>query len=162
DHLPLSTVLDANRVPGVEQRSKNEQRSTGGGGAVMNERRVPVLIVGAGLAGLSTAAFLGRHGVPALVVERPPGTSNQPKARARWPGTMEALKVLALARARVAASPSMKLTIGVAESLTGRVYREILVDAQPDFSALSPAGGAMASQELAEPLLAGRARELGA
>jgi 2-polyprenyl-6-methoxyphenol hydroxylase-like FAD-dependent oxidoreductase len=56
----------------------------------------------------------------------------------------------------------MKLSIVVAESLTGPVYQEILVDAQPDFGALSPAGGAMASQERAEPLLADRARELGA
>jgi 2-polyprenyl-6-methoxyphenol hydroxylase-like FAD-dependent oxidoreductase len=128
----------------------------------MSERQVPVLVVGAGLAGLSTAAFLGLHGVPALVVERHPGTSDQPKARGQSPATMEALKVLGLDRAMVAASPSMKLTIVVAESLTGRVYREILVDAQPDFGALSPAGGAMASQERAEPLLAAKARELGA
>jgi 2-polyprenyl-6-methoxyphenol hydroxylase-like FAD-dependent oxidoreductase len=121
-----------------------------------------VLIVGAGLAGLSTAAFLGLHGVEALVVERHPGTSNQPKARGQSPETMEALKVLGLDRAMVAASPSMKLTIIIAESLTGRVYKEILVDAQPDFGGLSPAGGAMASQEAAEPLLLERARSLGA
>jgi 2-polyprenyl-6-methoxyphenol hydroxylase-like FAD-dependent oxidoreductase len=31
---------------------------------------VPVLIVGASLVGLSTAVFLGWHGVPLLVVER--------------------------------------------------------------------------------------------
>lgn len=46
-----------------------------------------VVIVGAGLAGLSTAVFLGLHGVPATVLERHPGTSVQPKARAgraRW------------------------------------------------------------------------------
>lgn len=35
----------------------------------MNDNRVPVLIVGAGAAGLSAAALLAKHGVPSLLVE---------------------------------------------------------------------------------------------
>jgi putative polyketide hydroxylase len=34
----------------------------------MTTQDVPVLIVGGSLVGLSTAAFLGWHGVPSLVV----------------------------------------------------------------------------------------------
>ncbi len=45
----------------------------------MNED-VPVLIVGGSLVGLSTAVFLGHHGVPSLVVERHRGTAIHPRA----------------------------------------------------------------------------------
>ena len=41
---------------------------------------VPVLIAGGSLVGLSTALFLGWHGVPSLVVERHPGTAIHPRA----------------------------------------------------------------------------------
>ncbi|MEV0696916.1 FAD-dependent monooxygenase [Saccharopolyspora sp. NPDC050389] len=58
---------------------------------------IPVLIVGATVAGLSAAAFLGRHGVPALVIDplprRPPGPRNH-RLTTR---TMEALHGAGLA-----------------------------------------------------------------
>ena len=41
---------------------------------------VPVLISGGSLVGLSTALFLGGHGIPSLVVERHPGTAIHPRA----------------------------------------------------------------------------------
>jgi 2-polyprenyl-6-methoxyphenol hydroxylase-like FAD-dependent oxidoreductase len=46
---------------------------------VVNED-VPVLIVGGSLVGLSTAVFLGHHGVPSLVLERHRGTAIHPRA----------------------------------------------------------------------------------
>ncbi len=123
----------------------------------------PVLVVGAGLAGLSAAMFLGVHGVPALVVERHATTSLHPKARGQFPHTMEALRVAGVDR-RIAelALVDTGFHIKVAESVTGRVYNDILIDTNPDFSALSPVGWANASQERVEPVLADRARELGA
>ena len=67
---------------------------------------VPALITGAGLAGLSTAMFLGLHGLPSLVAERHPGLSTQPKARGQMPATMEALRAAGVAeRFRAAAPP---------------------------------------------------------
>jgi len=123
----------------------------------------PVLVVGGGLAGLSAAMFLGVHGVPALVVERHPTTSIYPKARGQFPHTMEALRVAGVDRRLVDAAPAdTGMRIVVAESVTGRVFQDLVVDTSPDFSALSPAGWANASQEAAEPILADRARELGA
>lgn len=123
----------------------------------------PVLVVGAGLAGLSAAMFLGVHGVPALVVERHATTSLHPKARGQFPHTMEALRVAGVDRRIAAAAPADPgFHIVVAESVTGRVYNDIVVDTAPDFGALSPAGWANASQERVEPILADRARELGA
>lgn len=129
----------------------------------MTDERHPVLVVGAGLAGLSAAMFLAVHGVRALVVERHPTTSVYPKARGQFPHTMEALAVAGVADSMVAASPPEPgFRIVVAESVTGRVHNEVLVDRNPDFGELSPAGWANASQERAEPILLARARELGA
>jgi 2-polyprenyl-6-methoxyphenol hydroxylase-like FAD-dependent oxidoreductase len=46
----------------------------------MADDDVPVLIVGGSLVGLSTAVFLGRLGVPSLVLERHRGTAIHPRA----------------------------------------------------------------------------------
>ncbi|AHH99726.1 FAD-dependent monooxygenase [Kutzneria albida] len=120
-----------------------------------------VLVVGAGLSGLSTAVYLGLHGVPPLLVERHATTSQQPKARGQFPHVLEALKVAGLDQAVVAAGGTEQFRIVIAASMHGPVYREITPEI-PDFSALSPAGWANASQEQVEPILAARARELGA
>jgi putative polyketide hydroxylase len=130
---------------------------------MMTHEQHPVLVVGAGLAGLSAAMFLGVHGVRALVVERHPTTSIYPKARGQFPHTMEALRVAGVAHSMVGASPpDQSFRIVVAESVTGRAFRDLLIDSSPDFGELSPAGWANASQERAEPILLTRARDLGA
>lgn len=123
----------------------------------------PVLIVGAGYGGLSTAAFLGRHGVPSLVVERHPGLSTQPKARGQAPATMEALATLEVAGRFLAANPPGRpeMKIVIAESMTGMVLHSF-AEAMPDLSAYSPAPAGLVSQERAERILADRAIELGA
>jgi 2-polyprenyl-6-methoxyphenol hydroxylase-like FAD-dependent oxidoreductase len=124
--------------------------------------KTPVLVVGAGLAGLSTAMYLGLHGVSALVVERHSSTSPHPKARGQFPHVMEALRLAGLDQVMIDRSPpSNGFRIVVAQSMTGRVFQEIVVD-NPDFSALSTASWANVGQEVAEPILADRARELGA
>ena len=48
----------------------------------MKKSTTPVLIVGAGPAGLVTALGLARHGVRSILVERHPGTSIYPRATA--------------------------------------------------------------------------------
>ncbi|MGW1677043.1 FAD-dependent monooxygenase [Saccharopolyspora sp. NPDC002376] len=125
--------------------------------------RTPVLIVGAGLAGLSTAVFLGMHGTPSLVVERRSGTSTQPKARGQLHDAMEALGYAGLADAMVEASPrDQGFLLRIAESASGPVFREILHDTFVPLDELTPARSADASQANAERILAERARELGA
>ena len=123
----------------------------------------PVLIAGAGLGGLSTAVFLGLHGVETLVVERHPGLSTQPKARGQMPATMEALAAAGLAGRFAAAAPSGRhaMKIVVAQSMTGKVLHSF-AEAMPDFSRFSPQRDALVSQQRAERILAGRAVELGA
>lgn len=130
----------------------------------MSETHVPVLIVGAGLAGGSAAMFLGLHGVKSLVVERHPSTSNQPKARGQMWHTMEALGYAGVADRMSAAGydVSLGMPIVIAQTVTGPPIHEILGEGWPDLSTLTPAAMAMASQERAEPILMERAIELGA
>jgi putative polyketide hydroxylase len=122
-----------------------------------------VLIAGAGLGGLSTAVFLGLHGVDTLVVERHPGLSTQPKARGQMPATMEALAAAGLAGRFAAAAPPGRheMKIVVAESMTGKTLHSF-AEAMPDFSRLSPQRDGLVSQQRAERILADRAVELGA
>jgi 2-polyprenyl-6-methoxyphenol hydroxylase-like FAD-dependent oxidoreductase len=130
----------------------------------MSETHVPVLIVGAGLAGGSAAMFLGLHGVKSLVVERHPSTSNQPKARGQTWHTMEALGYAGVADKMTAAGydVSLGMPIVIAQTVTGPPIHEILGEEWPQPAHVSPATIAMASQERAEPILMERAVELGA
>jgi 2-polyprenyl-6-methoxyphenol hydroxylase-like FAD-dependent oxidoreductase len=129
----------------------------------MNIQHTPVLIVGGGLGGLSTAMFLGLNGVPSMLVERHASTANQPKARGQMPPTMEALRAAGVADQVMAETPPGRpeMTIVIAESVTGRVLHNF-TEAMPDFSRFSPERIGMASQERAEPILATRAAEFGA
>ena len=121
-----------------------------------------IVIAGAGLGGLSTAVFLGLHGVGTLVVERHAGLSTQPKARGQMPATMEALAAAGLAGRFAAAAPPGRheMKIVIAESVTGKA-RHSFTEAMPDFSRFSPQRDGLVSQQRAERILADRAAELG-
>ncbi|MCP2168069.1 2-polyprenyl-6-methoxyphenol hydroxylase [Goodfellowiella coeruleoviolacea] len=130
------------------------------------DERVPVLVVGAGLAGLSTAMFLARRGIRPLVLERHQGTSIHPKANGQNPRTMELLRIGGVADEVLAASYGTindSLVIKVAESLHGRVFHSIVHSQQDmDFSTASPAPWGMATQDRVEPILLRQAEKLGA
>ena len=55
----------------------------------MTKLNIPVLIVGGGPVGLSTALFLGRHGVRTVLLEKRDGTSMLPRAPGLQARTME-------------------------------------------------------------------------
>ena len=55
----------------------------------MKDVKIPVLVVGGGPVGLSTALFLGRHGVRTILVEKRDGTSQLPRAPGLQARTME-------------------------------------------------------------------------
>ncbi|HEX3787313.1 MAG TPA: FAD-dependent oxidoreductase [Pseudonocardiaceae bacterium] len=124
-----------------------------------------VLVVGAGLAGLSTAMFLARRGVDVVVVERHASTSPHPRASGQPPHTMELLRVAGIADEVRAASFGLDqgLVIRIAESVHGRVFTTIMQNyADFDTSALSPAPWGMATQDRVEPIMAARAELSGA
>ncbi|WP_231996758.1 FAD-dependent monooxygenase, partial [Mycobacterium scrofulaceum] len=62
----------------------------------MTTSRVPVLIVGAGAAGLATSALLGKHGVRSLLVEKRREVFLYPKARNLSFRSLEILRGLGL------------------------------------------------------------------
>jgi 2-polyprenyl-6-methoxyphenol hydroxylase-like FAD-dependent oxidoreductase len=84
---------------------------------------VPVLIAGGSLVGLSTALFLGWHGVPSLTVERHPGTAIHPRAALVNQRTIEIYRGVGLEPAIVEASDlefDQNGAVVSVESLAGR------------------------------------------
>ncbi|WP_328841576.1 FAD-dependent oxidoreductase [Streptomyces europaeiscabiei] len=128
------------------------------------DETVPVLVVGAGPGGLSTAVFLGLYGVPALVIERHPSTSTAVKATGQYPHTMEALAIAGAAetvRERGRAYRS-DFHMVVAKTLAGPVLRTLMSGDQLSMRHVSPEDWGTASQSTVEAVLADRAAELGA
>lgn len=128
----------------------------------MKNHQCDVVVIGAGLAGLSTAVFLALNGVHALVVERNESTSVLPKARGQNPITMEAMRAAGVAEAIRATRPAgvPAITSRVTESLVGKVLWDH-IEHRPDFSRFSPEVPGMASQARQEAALLVRARGLG-
>lgn len=127
--------------------------------------RVDVLVVGAGLGGLSASMFLALEGVHVVTVERHPGTSLHPRASGQTPRTMELYRFAGIDREVLGVSQraSQGLRITVAASLGGPVFHRIVEDlAEFDLSAATAAPWAMAGQDVVEPILLERARTAGA
>ena len=129
----------------------------------MRSLRVPVLIVGAGLAGLTTAVMLAWRGIRPLLVERHADTSWNPRARGVNFRTMELLRVAGLEPDLMAeGGPLGDFSIIIAETVTGRELRTILPSGSWDTADLSPAPMSRAGQDRIEPVLRRHAEALGA
>jgi putative polyketide hydroxylase len=133
---------------------------------VMKQLQIPVLIVGAGFAGLTSALLLGWRGIPCLLVERRVSLSGHPRAHGINRRTMEVLRVVdgleedLFAAAR--GDPN-DWTIAVAETVTGEPTSIINTKAMNDASSdLSPASLCSAGQDRVEPVLLRHARKYGA
>ena len=131
---------------------------------MMYDVHEPVLIVGAGLVGLSTALALHRYGVPSVVVEKHPGTSIQPKARRFTFRTMEVFRSFGVADEVYAAAQGLAAHQGMRAGRT-------LVDSEPlpmpphvdhsDILRASPERSCLVAQDLLEPVLLREARNRG-
>ncbi|MEZ0109467.1 putative polyketide hydroxylase [Catenulispora sp. EB89] len=127
--------------------------------------RVPVLVVGGSLVGLSTSVFLGRLGVPHLLVERHARTSHHPRGRGNNLRTMELFRVAGVdADIRQAASV-LRDNHGIlqADTLAGTeqewLFRQI--DPGGRTAGFSPAAWCLCSQNDLEPVLLRHAENLG-
>lgn len=124
-----------------------------------------VLVVGGSLVGLSAAAFLGHHGIRALVVEKHAGTSIHPRAGYFHVGTMEAYRRIGLEPALIEASHEQfgpDGAINLVESLAGRELAFFVPSINAGIEPYSPCRRFFMTQQSLEPLLHSRAAELGA
>src|SRR3954471_11497106 len=126
---------------------------------------VPVLIVGGSLVGLTSALLLAEEGVPALVVERHPGTAIHARAGHFQLGTTEMLRQVGLEQTvREASAKTYHPTGGIVavESLAGRELATYVAELNEGVEGLSPTVRVFINQDALEPILRERALELGA
>ena len=130
------------------------------------EQRVPVLIVGGSLVGLSMSVFLGRLGVPHMLVERHSRTSHHPRGRGNNLRTMELFRVAGLEADIRQAASVLRDNHGIlqADTLAGSeqewLFRQI--DPGGKTAGFSPASWCLCSQNDLEPVLLQHAEKLGA
>jgi 2-polyprenyl-6-methoxyphenol hydroxylase-like FAD-dependent oxidoreductase len=124
-----------------------------------------VLIVGGSLVGLSTALFLRLHGVSCLAVERHTSTAIHPRAGHFQLRTVEILRSAGLEQAvRHKGEQQYHPNGGInnVESLAGREIASYFANLNAGVEEFSPTVRLFIDQDALEPILRGRADELGA
>jgi len=132
----------------------------------MYDEKTPVLVVGGALTGLSSAVFLGTHGVPCVLVERHPDLLIHPRLRGINPRTVELFRQVGLEPAIQAASfvsGEQYAWVPIrAETLADEEYTGIAEEEGDASGFASPSAFGPIDQDRLEILLRSRARELGA
>src|ERR1700758_3759153 len=130
---------------------------------------IPVLIVGAGPAGLTSALALARYGVPALTVEKHPSTAHTPRAHIINQRTVEIFRALGISeKFHEVAIPQSGMSNNLwYTTLAGlEVARSETWGGGPErageYFLASPEPMANCAQTVLEPLLLASAREGGA
>ncbi|MEU6082403.1 FAD-dependent monooxygenase [Streptomyces sp. NPDC047108] len=129
------------------------------------EDRVPVLIVGGSLVGLSASLFLGRLGIGHMLVEKHSDTSRHPRGRGNNVRTMELFRVARAEDQIREAASILAENHGIlqAGSLTGDDQEWLFKEIDPGggLARFSPSGWCLCSQNDLEPVLVRCARKLG-
>ena len=129
------------------------------------EDEVGVLIIGGSLVGLSTAMWLGVHGVPSLAVERHASTAIHPRAGHFQLRTVEILRAAGLEeRVRRRSEEQYVPNGGInnVESLAGKEIASFFPNLNAGVEEFSPTVRMFIDQDALEPILRERAQELGA
>ncbi|KAJ5513820.1 FAD-binding monooxygenase [Penicillium fimorum] len=82
-------------------------------GPIEESHEAPVLIIGGGPVGLTTALLLARYGIRSIIVERYPGRLGQPKAHAVNPRSLEILRQAGLDTAQLRKVASRPVDAGL-------------------------------------------------
>lgn len=129
------------------------------------DHRVPVLVVGGSLVGLSTSLFLGRHGIGHLLVEKHADTSMHPRGRGNNVRTMELFRSAGAEQEIRQAASVLADNHGIlqAPSLTGDDQEWLFKDIDPGgaLARFSPTTWCLCSQNDLEPVLLAQARTYG-
>ncbi|MGW3462062.1 FAD-dependent monooxygenase, partial [Streptomyces olivaceoviridis] len=127
--------------------------------------QVPVLVVGGSLVGLSLSLFLGRLGVPHMLVERHSGTSIHPRGRGNNLRTMELYRVAGIEPDIKAAASLLAANHGILQTptLVGDAGEWLFkhIDPGGGLARFSPTAWCLCSQNDLEPVLLKGARALG-
>ncbi|MER6157899.1 FAD-dependent monooxygenase [Streptomyces sp. NPDC001868] len=127
--------------------------------------RVPVLIVGGSLVGLSTSVFLGRLGVRHTLVERHTGTSIHPRGRGNNVRTMELFRTAGVEPGIREAAATLAENHGILQTptLVGDAGEWLFkqIDAGGGLARFSPSSWCLCSQNDLEPVLFEHAERLG-
>lgn len=128
------------------------------------EETASVLIVGGSLVGLCTGLFLGKHGIPSLIVERHPGTSIHPRVASLTARTLEILRWAGAEASIREIEPefSHNSRVSLAESLTGEEFDNLMEDFSAYFTDASPVEGSLIAQDVLETVLPTLASQAGA
>src|SRR5262252_3787480 len=122
--------------------------------------QVPVLIVGAGPAGLCSSILLSRVGVRSLVVERHASTSIHPKATGISTRSMELFREWRVEPRVRAAAISARFSSSIRDNLAGPELerRSLGYPTADEAAAFSPTWAAVLAQDQLEPILLDHAR----
>ena len=129
-----------------------------------SELKKPVLIIGGSLVGLSTAMFLGMHGIKSLIIEKHQGTAIHPRAGYFQLRTLEMMRQAGVERKVVKAAHALYDPNGglnAVESLTGREIANYIPDINQGVEDLTPVRRLFMPQQVLEPIIKDRAEELG-
>ncbi|MBB3128619.1 putative polyketide hydroxylase [Paenibacillus rhizosphaerae] len=125
----------------------------------MEKQQLPVLIVGGGLVGLSTALFLSHHDITSRVIERHRGTSIHPKARGINTRSMELFRPFQIEeQIRVAGAGLNKgggclLHANTLLEADFSTMKNLIQKLEKENDQLSPTIGSFTTQDLMEPIL---------
>jgi 2-polyprenyl-6-methoxyphenol hydroxylase-like FAD-dependent oxidoreductase len=126
---------------------------------------IPVLIIGGGLVGLSTAMFLAQHGVAAVIAERLRGVSALPRAAHFHLRTLELFRSASVeddVRRQSEREFTPEGAIVALESLAGKQIAAFIPSLNEGVEALSPSRRLFITQPGLEPILRARAERAGA
>ena len=122
--------------------------------------QVPILIVGAGPAGLCSSILMSRYGIKSLLVERHPSTSTHPKATGISTRTMELFRSWGIEDRVREASMTLELVSSVRPGLSAPEIerRSLGYPNREEAAAISPSAPAVMAQDELEPILLDHAR----
>lgn len=136
----------------------------------MSSKDTQVLIIGAGVVGLSASLFLAQHGISSIVVERRAGTSIHPRARSVNQRTVELFRHLGIDEKVHAAGKSIASSMGI---YVGNSLQEVVgpkprrAEGKKKFPLMwvsetwSPVSGTFVTQDMLEPVLVSEAEKRG-